>query len=89
MSKRIHGRVMVHRRVEFFHARGKVEGMLLALSLRGCGMKGVCPGRVEHVCGCNSGLLDQAQPVKVERGTVRWVQDDQFGVSFLEVLPEA
>ena len=32
---------------------------------------------------------DVAQPVKVDLAAVRWVQDDQFGVSFLEVSPDA
>ena len=47
MSKRIHDRVMVHRRVEYQHTRGKDDGMLLDLSLQGCRIKGVSPG----LCG--------------------------------------
>jgi hypothetical protein len=82
-------RVKVHRRVEFQHAGGKGEGMLLDLSLQGCRIKGVFPGSSGIRVRLQLWLPDQAQPVKVERGTVRWVQDDQFGVSFLEVLPDA
>ena len=89
MSKRIHPRVTVHRRVEFQHAGGKGEGMLLDLSLRGYRIKGVCPGSCGTRVRLQLWLPDQAHPVRVERGTVRWVQDDQFGVSFLEVLPDA
>jgi len=34
-------------------------------------------------------LPDLAQPVTVDLAAVRWVKDDQFGVSFLEVSPDA
>ena len=34
-------------------------------------------------------LPDQAQPVEVEQTVVRWIKDDQFGVSFLAVSPDA
>ena len=30
-------------------------------------------------------LPDQAEPVKIEQAFVRWVKNDQCGVSFLEV----
>ena len=89
MSKRTYSRVAVHRRVEFQHAGGKGEGMLLDLSLRGCRIKGLFSGPSGTRLRLQLWLPDQAHPVKVERGTVRWVQDDQFGVSFLEVLPDA
>ena len=90
MSKRIHIRVVVHWRVEYRHARGRGDGMLMDLSLHGCRIKGAPP----FSCGTRLRRLqlwlpDQAQPVKVEQAVVRWVKDDQFGVSFLEVPPEA
>jgi hypothetical protein len=89
MPKRIDTRVMVHRRVEYQHARGQGDGMLLDLSLQGCRIKGTAP----FLCGARLRLQlwlpDQAQPVKVELAAVRWVKDDQFGVSFLEMPPDA
>jgi hypothetical protein len=36
MSKRIRARVVVHRRVEYRHAQGQGDGVLLDLSLLGC-----------------------------------------------------
>ena len=89
MSKRIHSRVPVNRRVEFQHAQGQGEGMLLDLSLRGCRIKGVALGSCGMRLRLQLWLPDESQPVKVELGTVQWIQDDQFGVSFLKVLPDA
>lgn len=34
-------------------------------------------------------LPDQAHPVKIGLAAVRWVKHDQFGVSFLQVSPDA
>jgi hypothetical protein len=85
MSKRIRARVVVHRRVEYRHAQGQGDGVLLDLSLLGCRIKGAPP------CGCGTRLRlqlwlpDQAQPVAVEQAVVRWVKADEFGVSFLDV----
>ena len=88
MSKRIHARVMVHRRVEYRHARGQGDGMLLDLSLRGCSIQGAPPFPCGTRLRLQFWLPDQSQPVKVELAAVRWVTDDQFGVSFLEVPPD-
>jgi len=88
MAKRIHARVMAHWRVEYRHARGQGDGVLLDLSLRGCSIKGAS----SFSCGARLRLQfwlpDQSQPVKVELAAVRWVTDDQFGVTFLEVPPD-
>jgi hypothetical protein len=88
MSKRIHARVVVQRRVEYRHARGHGDGMLMNLSPYGCGIKGApafsCGTRLQlQLC-----LPDQAQPVEVEQAVVRWTKADQFGVSFLDVPPD-
>ena len=89
MSKRIGARVMVHRRVEYQHARGQGDGMLLDLSLQGCRIKGAPPFPCGTRLRLQLWLPDQSQPVKVELAAVRWVTDDQFGVSFLEMPPDA
>lgn len=89
MSKRIRARVMVHRRVEYRHARGQGDGMLMNLSLQGCQIKGAAPFASGTRLRLQLWLPDQAQPVKVERAAIRWVKDDRFGVSFLEVAPDA
>ena len=88
MSKRIHPRVMDHRRVEYRHARGQGDGMLLDLSLRGCSIQGAPPFPCGTRLRLQFWLPDQSQPVKVELAAVRWVTDDQFAVSFLEVPPD-
>ena len=89
MSKRIHARVMVHRRVGYLHAGGQGEGMLLDLSLHGCRIKGVPPGSCGTRLRLQLWLPDQSEPVKVGLATVRWVKHEQFAVSFLEVSPDS
>ena len=89
MPTRIHARVMVHRRVEYRYAQGQGEGMLLNLSLQGCWIKGAPPFPCGTRLRLELWLLEQSQPVKVELAAVRWVKDDQFGVSFLNVSPDA
>ena len=32
-------------------------------------------------------LPDLSLPVEIEQGVVRWIRDDQFGVSFLKLQP--
>ena len=89
MSKRMHARVMVHRRVEYRYAQGQGEGMLLNLSLQGCRIKGAPPFPCGTRLRLQLWLPEQSQPAKVELAAVRWVKDDQFGVSFLNVSPDA
>jgi PilZ domain len=89
MSTRIHARVMVQRRVEYRYAQGQGEGMLLNLSLQGCRIKGAPPFPCGTRLRLELWLLEQSQSVKVELAAVRWVKDDQFGVSFLNVPPDA
>ena len=88
MSKRKHARVVVQRRVEYRYAQGQGDGMLMNLSLHGCGINGV----PSFSCGTRLRLRlwlpDQTLPVTVEQAVVRWVKADQFGVSFLDVPPE-
>jgi hypothetical protein len=88
MAKRLDARGMVHGRVEYQHAGGQGDGTLVDLTRQGCRIKGMPP----LLCGTRLRLQlwlpDVAQPVKVDLAAVRWVQDDQFGVSFLEVSPD-
>ena len=88
MPKRIHARIMVHQRVEYRYAQGQGEGMLLNLSLQGCRIKGAPPFPCGTRLRLELWLLEQSQPVKVELAAVRWVKDDQFGVSFLKMPPD-
>ena len=89
MFKRIRTRVVVHRPVEYRHAGGQGQGMLMDLALQGCRIKGAsrlsCGARLK----LRIWLPDQEEPVTVERTIVRWATDDQVGVSFLELFPEA
>ena len=89
MAKRIRARGMVHGRVEYGHAGGQGDGTLLDLSLQGCRIKGAPP----FLCGARLRLQlwlpNLVQPVTVDLAAVRWVQDDQFGISFLEISPHA
>lgn len=89
MSKRIRARVVAGLKVEYRHAGREGQGLLIDLALQGC--------RIQGAAGLSGGarlalriwLPDQAEPVVVERAIVRWIKDDQFGVSFLEISPEA
>jgi hypothetical protein len=89
MTKRIRARGVIDGRVEYGHAGGRGDGRVLDLSLQGCRIKGAPPFR----CGARLRLQlcfpNLAQPVKIDLAAVRWVQDDQFGISFLEVSPHA
>ena len=87
MAKRLRARGMMHGRVEYRHAGGRGDGTLVDLTLQGCRIKGAPPFRVGRVCDCSSGFPNLAQPVKVDLAAVRWVQDDQFGISFLRGIP--
>jgi len=89
MSKRIHARAVMHRRVEYRHTGGQGEGMLLDLSLLGCRIKGASPFH----CGTRLRLKllfpDQSLSVNIDLAAVRWIAGEQFGVRFLEVSPTA
>lgn len=89
MSKRRHARVSVRRKVEFQHAQGKGEGILLDLSLKGCRIKGAYTGSSGTRLRLQLWLPDHSQPVKVEMAAVQWIKDNQFGVSFLTMSPDA
>ena len=93
MSKRKHARVVAQQRVEYQHVRGQSDEMLWAgclmdLSVQGCRIKGTAPFSCGSRVGLQLWLPDQAQPVNVEQAVVRWVKDDQFGVSFQAVPPD-
>ena len=85
MAKRKGARVVVGWAVGYRHAGGQGQGMLTDLSLQGCRIKGAsglsCGARLR----LQLWLPDQAEPVMIERAVVRWIADDQFGVSFLEL----
>lgn len=68
---------------------GKGEGRLVDLSLWGCRIEGVSPGSSGSRLRLQLWLPDQAHPVKIGLAAVRWVKHDQFGVSFLQVSPDA
>ncbi len=89
MAKRIRARSLVHGRVEYGHAGGQGDGRLLDLSLQGCRIKGAPPFRCGARLRLQLWLPNLAQPVTVDLAAVRWVQDDQFGISFLEISPHA
>ena len=88
MSKRIRTRVVVHRPVEYRHAGGQGQGILMDLALQGCRIKGAsrlpCGARLR----LQIWLSDQAEPVMVERAIVRWATGDQVGVSLFELSPD-
>ena len=88
MSKRIHARVVMQRRVEYRYAQGHGDGMLINLSLRGCRIKGASSFSCGTRLRLQLWLPDQAQPMEIEQAIVRWVKADQFGVSFLDVPPD-
>lgn len=89
MSKRGNDRVSVRRKVEFQHAQGKGEGVLLDLSLKGCRIQGVYPSSSGTRLRLQLWLPDQSQPMKVDLAAVQWIKKNQFGVSFLSMSPEA
>lgn len=89
MSKRRQARVNVRRKVEFQHAQGKSEGMLLDLSLKGCRIQGVYTGSSGTRLRLQLWLPDHSQPVKVDLAAVQWIKKNQFGVNFLTMSPDA
>ncbi len=89
MSKRMHARVSVGWKVEFRHAQGKGEGMLLDLNLRGCRIQGVYTGSTGTRLRLQLWLPDHSQPVQVEMAAVQWIKNNQLGVSFLNLSPDA
>ena len=89
MAKRIRARVAAHLPVEYRHAGGQGQGILLDLALQGCRIKGACPLSCGARLKLQIWLPDQAEPVTIERAVFRWATDDQFGVSFLELSADA
>jgi PilZ domain-containing protein len=89
MAKRRGARGMMQGRVEYRHAGGLGDGTLVDLARQGCRIKGMTPPPCGMRLRLQLWLPDLAQPVTVDLAAVRWVQDDQFGVSFLEVSPDA
>ena len=85
---RIYPRFLLRYPVIFGGAPFVGEGILANLSFSGCS---VLYDR-EVLCGSQvrvSVLLpDQAQALSIELGTIKWVQDHQFGVEFLRLPVE-
>lgn len=86
---RIYPRFPLHYPVIFGGASFVGEGILNNLSFRGCSV--LCDQEV--LCGSDvrvSVLLpDQTPALSIELGTIKWVQDHQFGVEFLRLAVEA
>ena len=89
MSKRIRARVALRRLVDYRHAEGQGQGMLMDLSQQGCRITGAPPFPGGTRLRLRLWLPDQAEPVRIEQAVVRWVAKNQFGVSFLDVPPDA
>lgn len=85
---RIYPRFLLRYPVIFGGAPFVGEGILANLSFSGCSV--LCDR--EALCGSQvrvSVLLpDQAQALSIELGTIKWVQDHQFGVEFLRLPVE-
>jgi hypothetical protein len=89
VAKRIRPRVAAHLPVEYRHAGGQGQGMLLDFTLQGCRISGACPLSCGARLKLQIWLPNQAEPVTIERAVFRWATDDQFGVSFLELSADA
>ena len=89
MSKRVRARVALRRLVDYRHAKGQGQGVLMDLSQQGCRIKDVPPFPCGTRVRLQLWLPEQSEPVKIEQAVVRWVANDQFGVSFLDVPPDA
>ena len=63
--------------------------MLMDLSLKGCLIKGTTFLATGTRLTLQLWLPDLEQPVIVEQAIVRWSKNDQLGVSFQEISPEA
>ncbi len=59
------------------------------LSLKGGRIKGVYTGSSGTRLRLQLWLPDHSQPVQVEMAAVQWIKDNQFGVSFLKLSPDA
>lgn len=89
MSKRIRARVVVRRLVDYRHAGGQGQGMLMDFSQQGCRITGTPPFPCGTRLRLQLWLPDRSDPVKIEQAVVRWVANDQFGMSFLDVPRDA
>jgi hypothetical protein len=89
MTKRIRARVVVQQPVEYRHAGGQGQGVLMNLALQGCQIKGVSGFSCGTRLRLQLWLADQFQPLDIEQAVVRWVKSDQLGVSFLKMSPDA
>jgi hypothetical protein len=87
MSKRIRARAFIHRQVTYRHGHGSGEGTLMDLSLQGCQITGASSLTCGTLLRLWLWLPDLSLPVEIEQGVVRWIRDDQFGVSFLKLQP--
>lgn len=85
MSTRKHPRVALRRPVQFRHAQGQGEGILLDLSLGGCRIEGAFTGTVGTRVRLQLSLPDRAEALMIDHAVVRWVRGNQWGLSFLEV----
>ena len=75
--------------MEYRHAGGLGDGTLVDLARQGCRIKAALPPPCGMRLRLQLWLPDLAQPVTVDLAAIRWVQHDEFGVSFLEVSPVA
>ena len=89
MAKRLDTRLAVDQGVDYRHSQGQGTGTLLNVSSQGCQIKGAflfpCGTRLR----LRLQLPGEVDSLEIERAAVRWVKDNHFGVTFLELTPEA
>lgn len=89
MAKRLHPRVVLEQRVDYRHSLGQGSGTLMNLSSQGCHIHAAFPFPSGARLRLNLSLPGEDQSVDIERGAVRWIKNQEFGVAFLELTPEA
>ena len=65
------------------------EGLLLDLSVRGCRVDSQTPVRPGTELRLQIHLFQDSTPLEIAVARVRWSQDQQFGVEFLDVHNDA
>ena len=89
MEQRRYPRIVVHYPGSFRGEAGAGHGLVTNFSWGGCAFHSARKLQVGDFVQIEIHLPGEEVPVQVDVGAVRWVLDQQFGVDFIQISPEA
>jgi PilZ domain len=85
MKLRRHGRIPVEYSASFSSAAARGQGVIVDISLGGCKARSAFLAQVDDYIGVVIHLSENKTPIYVMRAIVRWTNDPDFGMEFLDM----